>query len=83
MALGKRRREQQLEAFVAASGLPNSPGHPLCSDLNRMLVAGGSDEPVERYIPPKGKPTRRVKASHRQLVASRLETQKTTWATGC
>jgi hypothetical protein len=28
MALGKRRRERQLEAFVVASDLPESPGHP-------------------------------------------------------
>ncbi len=28
MALGKRRRELQMEAFVAASDLPKSPGHP-------------------------------------------------------
>ena len=27
MALGKRRREWQLEAFVVASDLPKSPGH--------------------------------------------------------
>jgi hypothetical protein len=28
MALGKRRRERHLEAFVVASDLPKSPGHP-------------------------------------------------------
>lgn len=27
MALGKRRRERQMEAFVAASDLPKSHGH--------------------------------------------------------
>jgi len=34
MALGKRRRERQLEAFVAASDLPKSPGHPFYAALN-------------------------------------------------
>ena len=41
MALGKRRRERQLEAFVAASDLPKSPGHPFYTALNRLLAANG------------------------------------------
>ena len=38
MALGKRRRERQLEAFVVASDLPKSPGHPFYAALNRLLA---------------------------------------------
>ena len=54
MALGKRRRERQLEAFVAASDLPRSPGHPFYTALNRLLAANGFGQPVEfhaRKIP--------------------------------
>ena len=43
MALGKRRRERQLEAFVAASDLPKSPGHPFYTALNRLPAANGFD----------------------------------------
>ena len=38
MALGKRKRERQLEAFVVSSELPQSPGHPFYSVLNRLLA---------------------------------------------
>ena len=38
MALGKRKRERQLEAFVAASDLPQSPGHSFYVALNRLLA---------------------------------------------
>jgi hypothetical protein len=31
MALEKRRRERQLEAFGVASDLPKSPGQPSCT----------------------------------------------------
>ncbi len=41
MALGKRRRERPLEAFVAASDLPRSPGHPFYAALNRLLAENG------------------------------------------
>ena len=44
MALGKRRRERQLEAFVVASDLPKSPGHPFCTALNRLLAENGFDQ---------------------------------------
>jgi len=43
MALGKRRRERQLEAFVVASDLPNSPGHRFSTALNRLLAEHGFD----------------------------------------
>jgi hypothetical protein len=38
MALGKRRRERQLEAFVVASDLPKSPGRSFSTALNRILA---------------------------------------------
>ena len=43
MALGKRRRERQLEAFVVASDLPNSPGHRFSTAPNRLLAEHGFD----------------------------------------
>jgi hypothetical protein len=52
MALGKRRRERQLEAFVAASDLPKSPGHPFYTALNRLLAANGFDPLVEKLCAP-------------------------------
>ena len=47
MALGKRKRERQLEAFVAASDLPQSPGHPFYAALNRLLAENDFDSFVE------------------------------------
>ena len=47
MALGKRRRERQMEAFVVASDLPKSPGHPFYTALNRLLAENGFDPLVE------------------------------------
>ena len=52
MALGKRRRERQLEAFVAASDLPRSPGHPFYAALNRLLAEHGFDALVEKLCAP-------------------------------
>jgi len=52
MALGKRRRERQLEAFVVASDLPKSPGHPFYTALNRLLAANGFDALVEKLCAP-------------------------------
>lgn len=55
MALGKRKRERQLEAFVSASDLPQSPGHPFYTALNPApgrkrlrLRCRGSVRPVLR-----------------------------------
>ena len=39
MALGKRKRERQLDAFVASSDLPQSPGQPFYTALNRLLAS--------------------------------------------
>ena len=47
MALGKRRRERQMEAFVVASDLPTSPGHPFYTALNRLLAENDFDAMVE------------------------------------
>lgn len=52
MALGKRRRERQLEAFVAASDLPKSPGHPFYTALNRLLAENEFDRFVEKFCAP-------------------------------
>ena len=48
MALGKRRRERQLEAFAVASDLPKSPGHPFYTAPSRLLAANGFDALVEK-----------------------------------
>ena len=61
MALGKRRRERQLEAFVAASDLPKSPGHPFCTALNLTHLG----EPLE---PPPVSPARWPPADWGELV---------------
>ena len=52
MALGKRKRERQLEAFVASSELPQSPGHPFYSVLNRLLAENDFDAFVEELWTP-------------------------------
>ena len=52
MALGKRRRERQMEAFVVASDLPKSPGHPFYTALNRLLAENGFDPLVEKLCAP-------------------------------
>ena len=52
MALGKRKRERQLEAFVTASDLPRSPGHPFYTALNRLLAENGFDSFVEALCAP-------------------------------
>jgi hypothetical protein len=53
MALRKRSRERQLEAFVVASELPNSPGHPSYTAPNRLLAKNGFDHQlVEKLCTP-------------------------------
>ena len=52
MALGKRRRERQLEAFVSSSELPQSPGHPFYTALNRLLAENDFDSFVETLCAP-------------------------------
>jgi transposase len=55
MALGHRRRERQMEAFVAASDLPKSPGHPFYTALNRLLAENGFDALVAGDAPTAGR----------------------------
>ncbi len=52
MALGKRRRERQLEAFVASSDLPKTPGHPFYTALNKLLAENDFDPFVEKLCAP-------------------------------
>ena len=52
MALGKRKRERQLEAFVSASDLPQSPGRPFYTALNRLLAENAFDSFVEALCAP-------------------------------
>jgi hypothetical protein len=52
MALGKRKRERSLEAFVAASDLPQSAGHPFDTALNRLLAENDFDSFVEALCAP-------------------------------
>lgn len=52
MALGKRKRQRQLEAFVSASDLPRSPGHPFYAALNRLLAENDFDSFVEDLCGP-------------------------------
>jgi hypothetical protein len=41
-----------LEAFVAPSDMPTSPGHPFYTALNRLLAANGFDPLVETLCTP-------------------------------
>ena len=52
MALGKRRRERQLEAFVASSDLPKAPGHPFYLALNKLMAENDFDTFVEKLCAP-------------------------------
>jgi hypothetical protein len=52
MPLRKRRRERKLKAFVVASDLPKSPGHPFSTALNRLLAGNGFDPLVEKLRAP-------------------------------
>jgi transposase len=61
MALGKRKREQQ-NLWVAASDLPQSPGHPFYCRLNGLLDEAGFDDRVEKlcakyYSDGRGRPS--------------------------
>ena len=47
MAMGKRRTERQGELWIAATELPDAPGHPFYRKLNALLDAHGFDAFVE------------------------------------
>jgi transposase len=51
MALGRRKREQQ-DQWVATCDLPQSPGNPFYSKLNRLLDEAGFDDFVEGLCRP-------------------------------
>ena len=48
MAMGKRKTERQAEFWVAATDVPQGPGHPFYVRLNEILAAHGFDGFVER-----------------------------------
>jgi len=47
MAMGKRRTERQQELWIAATDLPDAPGHPFYRKLNALLDEHGFDAFVE------------------------------------
>src|SRR6266536_917554 len=60
MAMGKRKKRQE-SLWVAAAGLPTSPGHTFYQKLNAILDAAGFDAFVENvcrpfYAPVMGRP---------------------------
>lgn len=52
MALGKRRREEQAELWIAAADLPKSIGHIFYEKLNGLLAQAGFDRWVEELCAP-------------------------------
>jgi len=51
MALGRRRAKQQ-DLWVAATNLPQAPGHPFYQKLNQLLAEAGFDAYVEELCRP-------------------------------
>jgi transposase len=47
MAMGKRKTERQQELWIAATELPDAPGHPFYRKLNALLDEDGFDAFVE------------------------------------
>ena len=47
MAMGKRKTERQQELLIAATDLPDAPGHPFYRKLNTLLDEDGFDAFVE------------------------------------
>ena len=43
MAMGKRQQERQQELWIAASDIPQAPGHPFYRKLNQLLAEHGFD----------------------------------------
>ncbi len=74
MAIGKRRRERQLDAFAAASDLPKSPGHSFFTVLNRLLTANGFDPLAVRLCEPYYAETVGDRASRRAYFSGRSST---------
>ncbi len=47
MAMGKRKQERQQELWIAASDMPQAPGHPFYRKLNALLGEHGFDRFAE------------------------------------
>ena len=47
MAMGKHKAQRQQELWIAATDLPDAPGHPFYRKLNALLEADGFDAFVE------------------------------------
>ena len=47
MAMGKKKRQQQEDLWVATSELPRTAGHPFYERLNRLFNEHGFDDFVE------------------------------------
>ena len=47
MAMGKRKREQQDDLWIATTQMPAAPGHPFYRKLNQLLAEHGFDAFVE------------------------------------
>ena len=47
MAMGKKKRRQQEDLWVATSQLPRTAGHPFYERLNRLFDEHGFDDFVE------------------------------------
>jgi len=70
-----------LKAFVSASDLPRSPGHPFYTRLNHLLSENGFDALVERlgalyYAETMGRPGVAPGVFFRMLVVGHLEGRK-------
>jgi len=48
MAMGKQKRQRQQELWIAATDVPQGPGHPFYGKLNELLAQRGFDDFVER-----------------------------------
>lgn len=48
MAMGKRQRQRQPKFWIAATDVPQGPGHPFYGKLNELLAQRGVDDFVER-----------------------------------
>ena len=47
MAMGRRKRERQKELWIAATDVPDGPGHPFYGKLNELLAQRGFDDFAE------------------------------------
>ncbi len=62
MSMSKRKRQRQMEFWVATSKMASASGHPFYQRLNQLLDEDGFDEHAERlcqsfYVAGKGRPS--------------------------